>query len=329
MASSAAAGSSSGTAACNEILSTTTAGYQYFIDASAPAATGGQIQSGVYNLAYFYPYTGAGGNTGLGAATVTQSISITGGTMQSVRSEDGGAEQRFTSTITTAGATLSMTRTCGGTGTQAFPYSAGPGSLMIDVVEGQLTTQYVYLTDCLAGPCPSGCCNLGTCVPGDTADMCGSDGNACQACATFEMCGTAGCALDPDSRWDITVDGADFLTTTAAGNAWDTGGGAPDPKACWFDDVNQPATTCTAELQDTFAPVWGTVVKTDVPASVLLGATWKLCLYDVDVVSDDTVGCSQGLTEDVLRGSGCFGEEYAAGTGTLGGATIYGCATPH
>lgn len=114
------------------------------------------------------------------------------------------------------------------------------------------------------GPsCPGGCLDGGTCVAGDTVDVCRIDGqNACASCddanpCTQDSCGDGACTHDPitgpcpggicmgttctplaedctngvDDNDDMLVDCADPICTTTAGYACVT---APPPASGWL-----------------------------------------------------------------------------------------------
>jgi hypothetical protein len=120
----------------------------------------------------------------------------------------------------------------------------------------------------------------------------------CEACATWQLCGSnQACVVDPNSHWNVVAVSTALATTDPNGASWDLGGGAPDPYArCEIPIGAQVGVTDT--VQDMFSAAWNQTVCPNVQASVLLGNTWSLCVFDEDVTTPDVAGCWPGPFTD-------------------------------
>lgn len=138
-----------------------------------------------------------------------------------------------------------------------------------------------------------GCCDGSTCRPGNTSSACGAGGAACTSCGADFTCSTTSrqCELGTTTRWGVTVTYVQVPTTTYGGSAWDAFGGAPDIQVCvTVGEGTSAARGCTAEASDTFTATFsGGPTLRGSPRQI--AERLSICVYDVDVSSDDLVGC--------------------------------------
>jgi len=99
---------------------------------SPPPPQGGTVQPGTYVLTSGVLYTGSGGFTGPGPA-VQITIQISGGIVQQVSSESGGAPQTLTATFNTNGSTFMEADTCPDSATRSGTYTATATTLVLEL----------------------------------------------------------------------------------------------------------------------------------------------------------------------------------------------------
>lgn len=149
-------------------------------------------------------------------------------------------------------------------------------------------------------PCSSatcdGCCDGNTCLSGTSGGACGSSGESCTDCGVHGICENSGantCQIDPNSKWNIVAVRAVIPDLKENGDAWDIGGGAPDPFARAYDDDDDELGS-SATIDNTFTPEWNENVAEAVRADSIGDVVIQL--VDNDVGSDDNIGrCSLPL----------------------------------
>jgi len=130
--------------ACNDLVNNAPAVTLVAIADSPPAALGGTLVDGTYWLTGFNVFTGPGGTTDLSTFTANATFVLSGTTMQQVLSSNGGAEKRYTSTVSTSGTTLYATDTCPEPVTEQDPYTATPTKLTIYLDDPNGTFEQIY-----------------------------------------------------------------------------------------------------------------------------------------------------------------------------------------
>ena len=105
--------------ACNSLLNGAPPVGQTILAAPMPSPScGGTIASGTYFLTSSTVYSGGATSP----ATLRATWSISSNVLERAQSLNGGADRRDSFTISTAGTTLSLTGTCGGSGNGSFGY---------------------------------------------------------------------------------------------------------------------------------------------------------------------------------------------------------------
>ncbi len=94
-------------------------------------------------------------------------------------------------------------------------------------------------------------------------------------------------------------------TRNLDGDAWDLGGGAPDPQVSVF--VNSELTCNFAMAQDAFEYEWTGLWCP--PVTLREGDVINVELYDVDATSDDFIGTCEVLATAAEMRDGWFGCE--------------------
>ncbi len=141
----------------------------------------------------------------------------------------------------------------------------------------------------------TGCCFNGSCPPGSTAAGCGKAGASCAACGANQVCRVdQSCGVDPESTWVVQPTAA-RIAANNNGSAWDGDGSAPDPRVFMTCADSTATSTSTAEASNTYQPAWSTG-GCAAKAKDLLRAGWTFSVYDIDVVSDDTITGSLTVT---------------------------------
>ncbi len=106
-------------AACTPIANVGTAVSKTSVAGPPPAMTGGAIVPGTYALTKFELYAG-----GTGTSTHKETMEFGASTLSNVVSNDGGADKAGFFTYATAGATITLSATCGKMGSQPLKYTA-------------------------------------------------------------------------------------------------------------------------------------------------------------------------------------------------------------
>lgn len=99
--------------------------------------------------------------------------------------------------------------------------------------------------------------------------------------------GSPGWSVDGASRWKLQPASASVRTT----DAWDLGGGAPDPLVrLWCPPDAGTVTATTPAVSDSFMPAWtattGSCVMT---AGALMGGGFDVAVDDEDVTVNDPI----------------------------------------
>jgi hypothetical protein len=113
------------------------------VAAAAPMPAGGAISDGTYVLTALTAYTGVGGPTGSLWLTASEVQTISGTTMQ----QDGkinGQESRYTTRISTSGATISTSDTCPSPRMATHGYTATATNLRIYDTKAGYTLEQTY-----------------------------------------------------------------------------------------------------------------------------------------------------------------------------------------
>ncbi len=128
---------SSAPAACNA-LGVPAYAPQEAIASAAPAATGGTIADGTWDLVNIISFTGPGGASGpMGTSTMAERYEVSGATWQLGTSVNGNAAH-FTQHVVMSGTSLTPTTTCGSGVDGTLPYSATSSTLTIYTFGGHL-----------------------------------------------------------------------------------------------------------------------------------------------------------------------------------------------
>lgn len=150
----------------------------------------------------------------------------------------------------------------------------------------------------------AGCCDGDSCVSGNAPTACGGGGAACTVCAPGFLCTAGSCAVDPASRWDLYLGQLTVNTTTLAGDAWDTLGGAPDP----FVEIRVGSETATPAVTGVGSDVFsvsftGGPTVSDARADAI-AAYLAFFVYDEDLTSNDRIGaCTAAVSPDTFMGA--------------------------
>ncbi len=111
---------------------------QESIASNAPAATGGNVGDGTYDLVNVINFTGVGGTSGMmGVSGTAERYEIHGNTWQLATSVNGTLGH-FTHTALLSGTTMTPTTTCGTALDGATPYSVSGTKLTLYVFGGRL-----------------------------------------------------------------------------------------------------------------------------------------------------------------------------------------------
>lgn len=120
-------------------------------------------------------------------------------------------------------------------------------------------------------------------------------GGASSSCFTSSDCGAglvcsssvSQCVVANGHSYVVTLIGASVPTKDVTGAAWDSGGGAPDPKV--YVKLNGSTVGSTSEDSDTFTPSW----YESFVVTLRDGDTLTFSLYDIDALSDDFIDSLQ------------------------------------
>ena len=134
---------SDGSTACNDLVDDAAAVEGTKVAANPPVATGGSIADGTYVLTALTEFTGPGGATGGTGVTASVVLAIAGTTMQEV-GRTNGQDTRYTTTITTSGATMSTMDTCPAPMTDGNLYTATPTELRIYDSSSEVPVEQTY-----------------------------------------------------------------------------------------------------------------------------------------------------------------------------------------
>lgn len=93
---------------------------------ATPAATGGTVSDGTYNLSTYTHYTGVGGSSGAGTLTLRSTVRITGNKIDILRRDYTNVEKRWSGTFVTSGTTITINYTCPAASSESGGYSAAP-----------------------------------------------------------------------------------------------------------------------------------------------------------------------------------------------------------
>jgi len=147
---------------------------------------------------------------------------------------------------------------------------------------------------CSASNCV-GCCLNGACQAGTTAAGCGRNGAACVQCSTNQVCrADQACGVDPESTWRVQPVSASIASSNN-GSAWDGDGSGPDVKVYGWCPPFPSSASATPEASDTYQASWtsgGCTAK----AKDLLASGWTFQVFDIDLVSDDTITAQLNVT---------------------------------
>lgn len=111
---------------------------QESIASDAPAATGGNVGDGTYDLVNAIHYTGVGGTSGMmGVSGTAERYEIHGNTWQLATSVNGTLGH-FTHTTVLSGTTMMLTTTCGTALDGTTPYSVSGTKLTLFAFGGRL-----------------------------------------------------------------------------------------------------------------------------------------------------------------------------------------------
>jgi len=133
------------------------------------------------------------------------------------------------------------------------------------------------------------------------------------SCSGTNICIVDACEPAFGRTYSVLVASLTIKTTNPEGTSWDSVGGAPDPYV--VISLNDVEILNTAEIQDTFDPIFNDQATVVIPA----GAKFRFDAWDGDIDAPDwIIGCEiDPLTANFLRAYGprCDG---TAATGTLG-----------
>jgi len=159
---------------------------------------------------------------------------------------------------------------------------------------------------CGASNC-AGCCFNNACQTGTASAACGKAGAACRACASAQVCkADQTCGVEPSSVWQVQPVSA-VIASNNNGSAWDGDGSAPDV-AVAMRCPGSSSSFSTAQVES-YTPTW-TAGSCTATASQLLADPWVFQLFDIDLVSNDTITGPLGyrfLETDLLAGSVTLG----------------------
>lgn len=159
-----------------------------------------------------------------------------------------------------------------------------------------------------AGPLPSscgpsncgGCCSGETCLAGNSGAACGAAGDVCIDCGPDRLCSSGSCSIDPASRWNVIVESVHVNAQTAAGDAWDAFGGAPDPLVNVYIAAEGAYVGSTTSVADTFDATFNQRIATGQRAGAL-EAFLSFEVLDEDTTSNDFIGhCSITVGDDAF-----------------------------
>lgn len=168
---------------------------------------------------------------------------------------------------------------------------------------------------CSAANC-TGCCFNGACQPGSTAAACGKNGAQCSACATNQVCRVdQSCGVDPESTWKVQPVSA-TIAPNNNGSSWDGDGSPPDVRVFMSCPSTVTFNGSTTEVQS-YTPSWSSGGCT-AKAKELLADGWGFQVFDIDVVSDDTITAALKvtITEQMFVGGG-FSVQATGGLQTM------------
>jgi hypothetical protein len=123
---------------------------------------------------------------------------------------------------------------------------------------------------CLSGTCAKTgyICNAGTCECKPVCTTCGGDDSCGGKCATGSCsagfkCSASACAVDPASKWVITVTNG----TVPMDKSWNSFS-KPDVMVClWIGGKR----LCTQDAADTLTPTWGCAFPAVTAATLMAG----------------------------------------------------------
>jgi len=129
---------------------------------------------------------------------------------------------------------------------------------------------------------------------------CGSGGQPCQACGTFQVCGSTKCDIKPDSSWAVTVLDGEILKPPL-GKDWDPGAlpGFLEPDV--YVEVKTGAQSGDTKSDDnTHNPYWNKQVLTAQAKDLMLAVNLKV--MDEDLVPPDQLmgQCTVAIAEAEL-----------------------------
>jgi hypothetical protein len=178
--------------------------------------------------------------------------------------------------------------------------------------------------------CPADCqpvCGDGVCEVGETISTCSEDcaSASCtvgdpNSCSGETICIAGTCENAFGRNYRITVVRGVITERNKDGNAWDIGGGLPDPVVTLT--INGAMHT-TPVINDTLEPSWNFVTP---PTLIPGGTVFQIDVADSDIAADDMIiGClNNPLTANLLRaGARC------SGSGPLAGAHVDVKFTPN
>lgn len=103
-------------------------------------------------------------------------------------------------------------------------------------------------------------------------------------CGVGFQCSLGACQPDPLGLWAVTIVNGTISQRDRDSEAWDVGGGLPDPKVCLTIGGQR---TCTYVADDTVTPIWNKSLP-PMTASVLL-STITVEIWDDDNLSNDPI----------------------------------------
>jgi len=116
----------------------------------------------------------------------------------------------------------------------------------------------------------------------------------------------------------VTFSSAVVKSAPPAGGTWDALNDPPDPQACLSSTL--VSTTCTGEVSNTYNPAWNTTLSTTYNYSDLANTT--MTVYDIDVLSNDTIDSFSANLQCAYAGYPCGGTFSRAAISTAGLTSI-------
>ncbi|HEX7478680.1 MAG TPA: hypothetical protein VF331_12800 [Polyangiales bacterium] len=131
------------TAACNAVVDDGPLVTMTAVASAAPSPVGGTIADGTYVLSAATLYTGPGGSTAASGGAFSGVFQIKGTTMLQVGTVSG-KEERYVTTFTTSGTTLSTNDTCPVAKSETHSFSANPTGFTVYDATGNGTFEQAY-----------------------------------------------------------------------------------------------------------------------------------------------------------------------------------------